>query len=60
MEECLVYGAERIANAAAESEVKQLIHMSALNAKGSSPSTFLQAKVWPCLCDMLVELEEVL
>ncbi|XP_057289736.1 NADH dehydrogenase [ubiquinone] 1 alpha subcomplex subunit 9, mitochondrial-like isoform X1 [Hydractinia symbiolongicarpus] len=44
MEECLVYGAERIANAAAESEVKQLIHMSALNAKGSSPSTFLQAK----------------
>jgi len=44
LEDCLVTGAQSIAKASQECGVKQLIHVSALNAKGSSPSVFLQAK----------------
>ena len=38
-------GARTIARACQEAGVKQLIHVSALNASLDSPSTFLQAKV---------------
>lgn len=44
LEDCVVNGAQSIAQAAKESNVRQLIHVSALSAKGSSPSSFLQAK----------------
>ena len=45
IQDSVVGAAESIAKAAKESNVKQLIHMSHLNAGDDSPSEFMQAKV---------------
>jgi NADH dehydrogenase (ubiquinone) 1 alpha subcomplex subunit 9 len=45
MSDAMGEGARTIAHACREAGVKQLIHVSALNASLDSPSNFLQAKV---------------
>jgi len=44
MEDCLVTGAQSIARAAKENNIRQFIHVSALNAKAASKSKFFQLK----------------